>query len=219
MPEDTSKARIITGILGLIGALTVGSGEFLLHFDSLARYSEDSSYLFMSNISEARLTTGHFLAVIGLSFYLLGSWHFYQMLKPAGKRGAFAAFLVTFVGFVLGGIWMSSRASIGSLIHHPDLIAQTDLISLYVTRYETLLQGIRFTTLILSVIYIVKVLSGRSRYPRWMAVFNPILLIIVSFIVYLLVPSVGKFVMPIALNIAFAIFFSLSLRFAGRQES
>ena len=47
--------------------------------------------------------------------------------------------------------------------------------------------------------------------------FNPILLLLLSFVVYVIAPSVGKYVMPIALNVAFFIFFSLSTWIAHKK--
>jgi len=85
-------------------------------------------------------------------------------------------------------------------------------------RYETLLQIIRLTTLILSAIIIWLAWSGRSDYPRWMVIVNPIVLIVTNFILFALVPAVGKHTMPIALNVAFLIFFSLSLCFSFRAQ-
>jgi len=73
----------LTGIIGLVGAIICGAGEFLLHFDPLARFSD---YAFMADISDARLTAGPFLAVVGVPLYLVGMWHIAQMLKPAGDK-------------------------------------------------------------------------------------------------------------------------------------
>jgi hypothetical protein len=39
----------VTGIIGLVGAILCGTGEFLLHFDPLARFS---GYEFMADISD-----------------------------------------------------------------------------------------------------------------------------------------------------------------------
>ena len=68
----------LTGILGLVGALICGTGEFLLHFDPQARFS---GYDFMADISEARLTVGHFFAVFGVPLYFVGVWHISEMLR------------------------------------------------------------------------------------------------------------------------------------------
>ncbi len=200
----------LTGIIGLVGAIICGAGEFLLHFDPLARFS---GYDFMADISDARLTAGHFLAVVGVPLYLVGMWHIAQMLKPAGETLSNILFLIGSFGFVYGAMWMSSRASIGSLVHYPELIAATNLVELYQLRSETLLQVTRVTTLVISGIYVYMVLTGRSRYPRWMAATSPIVLLILNFVIYLIAPSVGKFVMPIALNVGFSAFFLLSLIF------
>ncbi len=200
----------LTGIIGLAGAVLCGAGEFLLHFDPLARFS---GYDFMADISDARLTAGHFFAVVGVPLYFVGMWHIAQMLKPAGERLSNILFLVGSFGFLYGAMWMSSRASIGSLVHYPELIGDTKLVELYQLRSETLLQVIRTTTLVMSVIYVYMVLTGKSRYPKWMAATSPIVLLILNFVVYLIAPSVGKFVMPIALNVGFALFFLLSLLF------
>ncbi len=200
----------LSGVLGLVGAVLCGTGEFLLHFDPLARFS---GYDFMADISDARLTAGHFFAVVGVPLYFVGMWHIAQMLKPAGRKLSNILFLVGSFGFLYGAMWMSSRASIGSLVHYPELIAETNLVDLYQLRSETLLQVIRVTTLVISVIYVYMVLSGKSRYPKWMAATSPIILLILNFVIFLIAPSVGKFVMPIALNVGFSVFFLLSLIF------
>jgi len=200
----------LTGIIGLVGAILCGAGEFLLHFDPAARFS---GYDFMADISDARLTAGHFFAVAGVSLYFVGMWHIAQMLKPAGEKLSNILFLIGSFGFLYGAMWMSSRASIGSLVHYPELIAATNLVDLYQLRSETLLQVIRGTTLVISGIYVYMVLTGKSRYPKWMAATSPIVLLILNFVIYLIAPSVGKFVMPIALNVGFSVFFLLSLIF------
>ena len=62
------------------------------------------------------------------------------------------------------------------------------------------------------------VLSGKSRYPKWMAATSPIVLLLMNFVIYFSVPSIGKYVMPIALNVGFSIFFLLSLTFGDTSD-
>ena len=47
---------VLTGIVGVIAAILVGIGEFLLHFDPLARFSIDS-YAFMLAASDEHYPT------------------------------------------------------------------------------------------------------------------------------------------------------------------
>ena len=207
----------LTACLGLLGAVLVGTGEFMLHFDPLARFGE--GYAFMADVSDARLTAGHFFAMAGIPLYFVGCWHIFQMLKPAGEKLAFAAFLIGAFGFVMGAVWIGSRASIASLQHYPELIANTELVQLYETRYETLLQVVRLTVLTMSGIILFMTFKGGTRFPKWMGVANPFVLILCSFLLYLIAPAIGKFAMPIAMNVAFAVFYSCSLLFADTKPT
>ena len=46
---------------------------------------------------------------------------------------------------------------------------------------------------------------------------NPILLIVASFVVYAMAPAIGKYLMPIALNVAFFILFLASITIAIKR--
>lgn len=133
------------------------------------------------------------------------------MLRPASEKLAQAAFYLGSFGFIVGAVWIGSRASISALVQFAQTAEMTHLIELYEVRYEALLSIIRATTLLLSVIFIYLTLTGRTYYKRWMTIFSPILLIIANFIIYAVAPQIGKHLMPIALNVAFFIFFTLSL--------
>lgn len=209
---------VLTALIGLLAATLVGMGEYLLHYDAQARFTE-GGYNFMIGIPGSRSTVGHFLGVFGATLYPIGCYHIFLMLRPANHRWAYNAFLVGTFGFIVGAVWIGSRASISALIQLPASTEVTGLIGLYDLRYETLLQVIRFTTLVVSIIFVWLCLTGRTYYPKWMALFNPILLIITNFVLFAIAPSIGKYTMPIALNVAYAIFFALSLRFAIKFQN
>ena len=208
----------LSGLLGLLGAILCGTGEFLLHFDTHRLGGGETGFDFMINTSEARLNAGHFFAVFGVPLYFVGVWHIAEMIKPAGERVSNALFLIGSFGFLYGAMWMSSRSSIGSLVHHAELIKDTNLIDLYNLRCESLLNVIRVTTLVISIIYIKQVLTGQTRYPKWMAATSPIVLLIMNFVIYAIAPEIGRYVMPIALNVGFTLFFSLSLTFGNTHD-
>ena len=208
----------LTGLLGLVGAILCGTGEFLLHFDECRLGLGETGFDFMINISETRLNIGHFFAVFGVPLYFVGVWHIAEMIKPADEKWSRALFLIGSFGFLYGAMWMSSRSSIGSLVHHADLIKDTNLIDLYNLRCESLLNIIRITTLVISIIYIKQVLTGLTRYPKWMAATSPIVLLVMNFIVLLVAPEVGRYVAPIALNVGFSLFFLLSLTFGNTGD-
>lgn len=206
----------ITGILGLCAAVLTGAGEFLLHFDPQARFTDGLA--FFEGISESRSNWGHFLSVAGAPLYAVGAFHIFLMLKPANARWAFILFAIMAYGCALGAVWMGSRASISAIVNAQQFAELGHLVTLYDLRYETLLNVTRLAILLISIIYIWLAASGRSCYPRWMALLNPILLLLFSFAIWLILPAVGKYMMPIALNIAFFIFFSLSLYFVHHER-
>ena len=109
---------IITGIMGLLASFFVGIGEYLLHYDSLARFA-DGGFGFMQGIAEARTTTGHFFGVFGATFYLVGCYHIYLMLCSANRRAAQVSFFVSAFGFIVGAVWIGSRAHISALMQLP----------------------------------------------------------------------------------------------------
>jgi len=201
---------MVTGFIGLLAAILVGIGEYSLHYDPLARFSE-GGFIFMQGISEKRTTLGHFFGVFGATLYPIGCYHIYLMLRPANQFAAAVAFFVGSFGCIVGAAWIGSRASVSALMQMPETLEVAQLIQLYELRYETLLNVTRITTFVLSAIFIWLTLTGRSYYKRWAAIFSPIALILCCFIIYLFVPQVGKHLMPIALNVAFFIFFSVSL--------
>lgn len=58
MPKSTV---VVTGVIGLLGALLTGAGEFISHYDSLARFATE--YEFFIGISHQRSSVGHFRTV------------------------------------------------------------------------------------------------------------------------------------------------------------
>jgi len=199
------------GVIGLLAAILVGAGEFLLHFDALGRFAEGGTYEFMLGISAERTTIGHFIGVLSAPFYIIGFWHIMKMLEPANPLVSRIAFAIMSYGIIVGAVWIGSRAAISSVVNSTSMVDPMFFISLYELRYENLLQVTRLAVLFFSVIFIWLVLLGRSHYPRWMALFNPILLILASFAIWVIAPVVGVYLMPIALNVAFALLFLFSI--------
>jgi len=208
--EATKKQIIITGVIGLFAAISVGAGEFLLHFDSLGRFGEAGGYDYMQGISADRSSAGHFLAVLGAPLYVVGFWHLMKMLEPANKTISSIAFFIMSYGIIVGAMWIGSRASISAIVNINSLADLSSLVSLYELRYESLLQVTRISVLVFSIMFIGLTITGRSHYPRWMVIFNPILLLLSSFAIWILSPALGIYLMPIALNIAFGLLFLIS---------
>jgi len=208
-------AIVWAGVAGIAAAVIVGAGEFLLHYDELDRYRK--GFEFFLGVDDSRATRGHFLGVLGAPLYVMGAWHLFMMLRPASEHWARVGFLAMGYGCIVGAVWIGSRATAALIVNTSGADAGSAELMLYELRYENLLTVVRVAALVFSIVMIALCLTGRTLYPRWVAALNPIVLILMSFLVYLLVPALGKYMMPIALNIAYFILFVVSTLVAMRR--
>jgi len=203
----------ITGILGFIASITVGTGEFLLHYSSdLIGNSEN--YYFFNFVPKNNLIYGHFLAVIGTPFYFAGYYHIYKMLKSNENKWAFGVFILGILAFTVGGFWITSRAFLGTIVHFNEQIDSNvyqQILDNYTLISESLVQVLRVIILLLSILHVIAILVTSTYYNKWMAIFNPITLLLLIFGVYFALPSVGQYIAPIAMNVVHFILFGLSL--------
>ena len=104
----------------------------------------------------------------------------------------------------------------GLTVH--EINAGVDLSALLVAfseRNEPFVNVLRVAMLVVSAIWIYLVASGKTHYPRWMAIFSPFVILASIFALYFAYPSIGLYVLPIAMNITHAIIFALSLLIAS----
>tara|TARA_R110001592_G_scaffold100281_6_gene284705 strand:+ start:589 stop:1254 length:666 start_codon:yes stop_codon:yes gene_type:complete len=201
------------GYLGLFASLMVGLGEFYLHY-SPHILDNSGNYEFFKFVSLHNLTTGHFLAVIGLPFYFAGYIHIYRMLRPGNETLARLVLAIGFIAFAIGGIWIGSRASIGNIVHLKDQInlsTYNQLLEHYDSHMEILVKALRIVIAGLSIVFTIAVLRGGTYYKKWMAIFSPIVILILLVILGKLMPTIGKFMLPILMNVTHFILFTLSL--------
>ncbi len=212
---------LFAGAIGLFASILVGVGEGLLHYTPEG-YVGPNPYDFMLPFSGKRLAYGHFIAVLASPLYLIGYWHVYKMLTPKGGGLATFITLAAGYGFVIGSVWIGSRAMIAGIVQfgghaNGQEVSMAPLVTQYQFYMESLLQVIRATTLIFSVGFVYIVWKGESLYPVWMIFFNPFILLLLVFLTYFVVPSIGIFIFPVAMNVAHFIFFGASLIVAFKK--
>lgn len=201
------------GYLGLLATILVGLGEYFLHYSpQIFEHSENYEFLFYVPLTN--LTIGHFLAVIGLPFYFAGYLHIYDMLKKGNETLAKMVLGTGFIAFAVGGIWIGSRASLGNIVHLKETMSDEtyqQLINHYTNHIEILVQALRVVIALLSVFFVIAILKGGTYYNKWMAFFNPITILILLVIFGKLLPSIGKHILPILMNVTHFILFTLSI--------
>ncbi|MEP5254197.1 MAG: DUF6796 family protein [Winogradskyella arenosi] len=207
------KRTKILGYFGLFASILVGLGEYFLHYSpSILEHSE--AYAFFKDVPLDHLSIGHFLAVIGIPFYFAGYIHIYRMLKPGNKTLAQLVLAIGFVAFTVGGVWIGSRASIGYIVHLQDAMppeVYQDILAHYTKHMEVLVQALRVIIATLSVVFVIAILKGGTYYKKWIAIFNPIVILILLVLIGQFIPAIGKHMLPILMNVTHFILFTLSL--------
>nr|WP_321246126.1 DUF6796 family protein [uncultured Psychroserpens sp.] len=214
------KLTKILGYLGLIASVLVGLGEYFLHY-SLNILGHSEAYEFFKFVPLENLTIGHFLAVIGLPFYFAGYLHIYRMLKSGNETLARLVLAIGFIAFAIGGIWIGSRASIGNIVHLKDSIETStyqNLLGHYTNHMEVLVQALRIVIATLSLVFVIAILKGGTYYKKWMAIFNPIIILLLVFSTMFWAKDLAKHLAPIAMNVTHFILFGLSLYQLNKYE-
>ena len=210
MNDKFGLARF-AGWIGLLGAILVGSAEFLIQFNPAGGY-EDAGYTYFSDISADRLTLGYYMAVLSAPFYIVGYWYLERLLRPAGHGLATAFFLIGAYAFAVGAVWLGERAFLAFTVQ---AIAAGDANSALLERMaahnEPLVNILRVAMAAVSIIWVLLILRGKTALPKWMALFNPITILATIFGLYFVAPTIGIYILPIAMNVTHAIIFGLAL--------
>ncbi|MGQ3888671.1 DUF6796 family protein [Legionella sp. CNM-1927-20] len=210
-------ALILTGFIGCIAAILVGIGESFLQ-NSVEKNNLDSPQLSLTK-SKNYLKSGYFIVVLIAPFYSLGFWHLYKMLSPSTGILVVAIVFLAVYNFIIQLAWVSLR-TIFSLIVQEQITTKdlNSLVQIYQSYDKTFLEITRFILQVLSVCFIYLVWQGTTSYPTWMVIFNPVVILTGIFIFYMILPKFGKYLIPIAIHVMYAIFFALSTYLAIRLE-
>lgn len=230
--SDTSILRI-TGVCGIVAAVAWTLGDALLlgakataeqypilatsaGASGLAAQVVQSGAQFFPSSPE-RLAAGALIAVLTAPMYLAAAWHIYLALVPAGKWASLGPLLLIGIGYVYAPFVHGSFyyvAEMVKLLPVVDASAQTAILDT-ATRATTVLFGtyavLVLVTLAGFVWMIVTVASGRARYPRWIAVANPIVMMIVGSLLDRALPSpLSLWLEGAGLNLGMLFFMTLS---------
>ena len=168
------------GWAGLLASILVGTGEFLLHFTPDGGIQDQTSYLFFNEVSESRLSMGHYIAVLSAPLYVLGYYFLSKQLEPAGRKQAKAVFVVGAYSFMIGAVWIGQRYFLGETVHAIAAgTADQALLTAFSEHNEPLVNVLRVAMLIVSILWIKLILSGKTPFPKWLAIFSPIVILVV----------------------------------------
>lgn len=215
--SKTAVIILLMGFVGIFGVLLTLVSDFIL----IGR--PGSSYSFfklgtesMAGFPQWRITIGTFLGILVIPMQLAGLGPMYYSLKHSGKIKALIIALTTAHTLILAVAFHVSYAFIASGWKLYYELGPGDIIALkmlkrfdYYWRIIIIIMAIEL--IFSSIFYSVIILRGNTLYPKWMALFNPMLVLIYTYLIILFIPHpVGGFVAPAFLNLATLFFLILS---------
>ncbi|MCH6258742.1 hypothetical protein MLD52_19445 [Puniceicoccaceae bacterium K14] len=211
MTTAQRRSQIVLACGGIAAAISVGIGEWIMQFDLSATH-DDSSYAYFANIPQWRLTLGHFLCVLTAPLYFLGYLHLGRALDI---RNTWLGKSITGLGiysFAVGIGWIGGRVYLAIAKQGIEVGTSSEsLLSALSNHNEPLIQVLRVSILLISVLWTYAILKGRSYYPKWMALFSPIVLLLGIFATYAFLPAIGAYLLPTAMNVTHLAIFGFSL--------
>lgn len=239
--DDLSLLRL-SGIAGLVGSALYVIGDVLLLAPAAAAHqprrpfpvdvSQDRVLRRRASMLEDlaclppwRLRWGALFGVIGSPLTVLGLWLFYRVLLPAGAWHAAAPALLMLGATVAGPFVHGAFGFVGEtaqLVYEADGALRTSLVSRLRSQLVTIM--LAYTPVLLaiiaaSIISAAATLTGRTRFPVWMAAVNPVTLTIGWLLLRRVLPQgVGEFLKGAGFNIAFAAWFGAMTVAAGQAS-
>jgi len=204
--------------LGILGSFLVGIGEYLLHFLPDGPPGEISM---LEQVPLNRASKGHFFSVVGLPLYFAGYYGLKEFFKKTSNVSlANVLFILGNLAFIVGGIWISSRYFGAEVLQRskgtPDYAFY---LQSYEDHYQILVWALRIIVAVLSIVYVVLILKNKQGLPKWLAFFNPIVLLIIIISSLFWFKPLGVHIAPIAMNVTHFIFFSVMLWALNRQSN
>lgn len=170
-------------IVGLIGACLMFAGDMTLYY-SKDDYVSDGTLQpvidIMKHESKARLYAGAILGPIAAFFYCVGYYHIVLIMERFQTLG-WISFFVNCFGIIMGGAFHSHWVYFGRIGRLSDKEAIEEVLA-----FTKLFNKISYAVIGLGfAMLLVFIAFGITIFPRWIAVFTPGVL-------FLLTPVVGK---------------------------
>lgn len=196
-------------LIGIIASVIVGIGEYMLHYLPSGPGGEISM---LQDVPLDRASIGHFFVVFGFPLYFAGYYGIKNIFKETDPLLARLIFIAGTFSFSIGGVWISSRYFAAEVLQRSAGTADHAFyLESYEEHYQVLVWALRLLVATVSIIYITLILKNKVGLPKWLAIFNPIVLLIVVISSLFWFRPLGNHIAPIAMNVTHFIFFGVLL--------
>lgn len=197
-------------LLGLIGALLMFAGDMFLYYEPVSG-PDYNSIAKMAIQPFTYLFFGGILGPIAAIFYILGGLLFYYIFKPVNKILAVFLFSLFAIIYMFAGTYHASFPYYGFVGRLP-LEFQAQQIG-FIRDYLGVIYNIMFYCAILwTLLLFYIVLFKKSIYPKWLLIFTPTLLTMLSPYIKSITPyPYGAVFYGGWLNLSYVIYFTICL--------
>jgi hypothetical protein len=218
--ETISRRKLLfTAAAGLLGALLMFTGDMFLygHLGSGADFSSRYKTV-IAGASTLRLYVAGALGPVAAIFYLIGARHLSLRLEPAKpllRVVTSFAFVATFVvAGAVHAVWATYALVMRGVSHGH---ASPELQTVVWDYLQLLFRMAEVVGYPAALLLFLLVLMRQTTYPRWSAVLNPGVAMLAAPLFRFLPSPIGAPVVGGLFNLAFVVFFSMSL--ATREHS
>jgi hypothetical protein len=162
------------GISGIFGSILFIAGDLLYNHVPGSSKSPTEK---MSSLPESRLLNAGMLGLIGCWFYILASGQIYIAFQPVGMTFALIVFLTFATVMICYGVTHTAYFAIAAGAQvaarlGSDIGSGGRLGNVF---YQRLVRITYIPVAIASLMMLYGIITGQSRYPRWMVIFLPII--------------------------------------------
>lgn len=164
----------------------------------------------MAGVSFERLRWGNTLGLVTLSLELCGLWLLHQILRRSDERLSWIV-LITLDFSVIAGIAFHVASAFLGTAYQVQQQLDNDVTRLMVQQFETYRETLfRFTQSTVglgAMLFAAHIVLRQTPFPKWMAIVNPLfLLLLVRFVASLVPAPLGGYIAPGYFNIAMLLF-------------
>jgi hypothetical protein len=218
-PWETASLRIgdadpttALGLLAICAAALLSLADMALLYSPAGVYGF-APYQPLADAPHWRLLVGHYLGVLLLPAYIPGYWMVFRGLRNAGVWRSWPVFLIGSYTAAIAGALHGLTGLVALIVQHgeSDPAASQHLLGL-ASAFANPLHGLVNSLLVLvSLWFAVAVVSGHSRFPRWLAIANPLVLGLVFVAPYFAAPSFKPALLAVhaSFHLAHLVFFCL----------
>ncbi|MBC6982250.1 DUF6796 family protein [Caulobacter sp. 17J80-11] len=211
------RTILLTGLCGLAGALLLFAGD-MLFFGRFGSGAEAVLAETTARASTARLIIGGAVAPFAGLGYLIGCAHLFWRLAPApawARAGVtLGAALLFLAGACVHAAWGAYALAIRAAATEPALAPLRDTIGGYTDVLFALAYAAGYPA---AVVLFVLVAAGRTSWPRWTALVNPVLVKPLLETAGWIPAPLGAVLVGGGFNLAMAVFFAVSIATCGRR--